>query len=190
VGPIREIQPTETSSTSFSNIDASDFTPFVVGCSVGYLGLFIGEDAAKVDIVRRHLNEHAAAVQKIVRVLHYSVVGELEQEGQECQCSCPSCGLGICLCATASRRFLGIAWTDAGPIYVPEPILMVKPRTGSAAARAGIQKGDIVLMVDGKDIESIPMLQDTVRNHKSSEEIHFQVQQKSGERVEITVLRP
>ncbi|MDE3090266.1 MAG: hypothetical protein KGJ80_12870, partial [Chloroflexota bacterium] len=50
VGPIREIQPTETSSTSFSNIDASDFTPFVVGCSVGYLGLFIGEDAAKVDL--------------------------------------------------------------------------------------------------------------------------------------------
>jgi hypothetical protein len=142
------------------------------------------------DIVLRHLRDYTAAVQKIVQMLHYTVVGELEQDGKECQCICPSCGLGLCLCAIASRRFLGMAWTDAGPIYVPEAILMVKPRAGSAAATVGIQKGDLVLMVDGKGIESIPILQETVRNHKSGEEIHFQVQQKSGERVEITVVRP
>jgi S1-C subfamily serine protease len=142
------------------------------------------------DLVQQHMRNYTAAVQKIVRLLPGVVVAELEQEGQECQCSCPSCGFGICLCAISTRRMLGMAWTDAGPIYVPEGILMVRPRSGSAAAQAGFQKGDVVLAVDGKDIESIPMLQETIRNHKSGEEIHFQVQQKSGERVEITVVRP
>lgn len=142
------------------------------------------------DLVQQHMRNYTAAAQKIVRLLPGVVVAELEQEGQECQCSCPSCGLGICLCAVSTRRMLELAWMDAGPIYTPEGISMVLPRSGSAAARAGFQKGDVVLAVDGKEIESIPRLQETIRNHQLGEEIRFQVQQRSGERVEITVVRP
>lgn len=142
------------------------------------------------DIVQEHMRDSAAAVQKIVRLLPGVLVAELEQEGQECQCSCPSCGLGICLCAVSTRRMLEMAWMDAGPIYTPEGILMVTPRSRSAAAQASLQKGDVVLAIDGKDIESIPMLQETIRNHKSGEEIYFQVQQKSGEQMEISAMCP
>lgn len=142
------------------------------------------------DIVQEHMRDSAAAVQKIVRLLPGVLVAELEQEGQECQCSCPSCGLGICLCAVSTRRMLDMAWMDAGPTYVPEGILMVLPRSGSVVAQAGLQKGDVVLAVDGKAIESIPMLQETTRNHTPGEEIYFQAQRKSGEQVEISVTCP
>jgi hypothetical protein len=142
------------------------------------------------DIVQKHMRDSAAAVQKIARLLPGVLVAELEEEGQECQCSCPSCGLGICLCAVSTRRMLEMAWTDAGPIYVPEGILMVTPRSRSAAAQSGLLKDDIVLTVDDKAIESIPMLQETIRNHKSGEEIIFQAQRKLGEQVEISVMRP
>ncbi len=142
------------------------------------------------EIALQHLGDYTAAAQKIVQRLHTTIAGELEQQGQECQCTCPSCSLGICLCATASHRFLGEAWTEAGPIYTPGVILMAKPRKGSAAEKAGLQKGDLVLKIDGKEIESLPMLQEAVRNHASGEEIQFQVQQRSGEQAEMNMILP
>jgi hypothetical protein len=142
------------------------------------------------DLVQHHLRDSAAAAQKIVRLLPDIVVTELEQVGDECQCSCPSCSLGICLCAVSTRRMLGMAWTDAGPVYAPEGVSMVLPRSGSAAARAGLSKGDTVLAVDGKEIESLPMLQGAVRQHNPGEEIHLRVQRPSGEQVDICVVRP
>ena len=83
-----------------------------------------------------------------------------------------------------------MAWADAGPIYQPAAIVMVKPRLGSAAAGAGLHKGDLVLKVDGKEIESIPMLQNTIRSHQPSEEVHFRVKPESGEESTIMVVRP
>jgi hypothetical protein len=142
------------------------------------------------DLVQQHLRNATIAVQQIVRVLPGVVVAELEQAGQECQCTCPACGLGICLCAVSTRRMLSMAWTDAEPVYVPEGIVLMRPRSGSGAAKAGFQKGDIVVAVDGKAIESLPMLQETIENHGSGEEIDFQVQQSSGESVEIRAARP
>jgi PDZ domain-containing protein len=142
------------------------------------------------DLVQQHLRNVTVAVQQVVRGLPGVVVAELEQAGQECQCTCPACGLGICLCAVSTRRALGMAWTDAGPVYMPEGIVVVHPRSGSGAAKAGFQKGNVVVAVDGKAIESLPMLQETIGNHGSGEEIDFQVQQSSGESVDIRAVRP
>jgi hypothetical protein len=142
------------------------------------------------DLAMAHLKAYAAAAQKTVRLLQYTVSGELEQEGQECQCTCPSCSLGVCLCAIASRRFLWMAWTDAGPIYSPDSILMVKPRTGSAAAGAGLSKGDRVERVDDKEIESIPHLQDSIRAHKPGEAVRLGVKHPSGEQSTVALVRP
>ena len=142
------------------------------------------------DIVEQHMHESTAAVQRILRLLPSMVVSELEEEGQECQCTCPSCGFGICLCAVAPRRMMEMARAEAGPIYVPEGIVMVRPRSGSAADQAGLRKGDIVLAVDDKDIESLPMLQETIHNHKSGEEIRFRAQRESGQQMQISAIRP
>jgi predicted metalloprotease with PDZ domain len=65
-----------------------------------------------------------------------------------------------------------MAWTDPGPVYAPAGMPMVLPRSGSVAAQAGLQKGDVILAVDGKAIGSIPVLQETIRDHKSGEGIH------------------
>ncbi len=129
-------------------------------------------------------------MQQIVRLLPGVVVAELEDEGQECQCTCPSCGVGICLCAVSTRRMLEIAWADAGAIYVPEGIVMVLPRSGSPAAQAGLRKGDIVLAVDDKIIESLPMLQETIRNHPTGENIRLLARRESGEQTEIVAKQP
>ncbi len=142
------------------------------------------------DLVFAHMEDYASAAQRIVRTLHYAVIGELEQEGQECQCTCPSCGLGICLCGVASRRNLGLAWGDAGPIYIGGPVVMVKPRKGSAAAAAGLQKGDLVVAVDDKEFDAIPMLQDSVRGHQPGEAVNFQIQHESGEQSTVVLVRP
>ncbi len=151
---------------------------------------WVRDSSNTADPVLVNLREYSATAQKIVQMLHYTVVKELEQEAQECQCTCPACSLGICLCAIASKRLLGLAWVDAGPIYQPAAIVMVKPRVGSAAARAGLHKGDLVSMVDGKDVESIPMLQDAIGNHQPGEEVHFRIKPESGEESTITLVRP
>lgn len=142
------------------------------------------------DIVQQHMRDSTSALQNITRLLPAAVVTELEREGQECQCSCPSCGLGICLCAVSTRRMLELMRTDAGPIYVPEGILMVLPRFGSAVAQAGLQRGDIVLEVDDKEIVSIPMLQETIRSHRSGEVIRFRAQREPDDQVQISAIRP
>lgn len=141
------------------------------------------------DVARQHMRAYAAATREIVRTLPEVVVNELEREGQECQCVCPSCGLGVCVCWLAFRRQLELAWADAAPLDAMTGIEMVRPRSGSAADRARLREGDVLLAVDGAAIESIPMLQESIRSHPSGEEIRFDVQRGSERREEVRVVR-
>lgn len=89
-----------------------------------------------------------------------------------------------------------MAWSDAGPIELSPSIRMVRPRTGSAAAEAGLQRGDVVVAVDDRLLDSLPvldslaLLQETIRDHPSGTAVHFQVRRKSGETQELTLSRP
>lgn len=142
------------------------------------------------DLAWEHMRTAAATIQEVCRMLPYVVVSELEEEGSECRCPCPTCGLGICGCPLAFRRRLDIAFAEAGPIEKWPGLRMVRPRSGSSAAQAGLRKDDLLTAVDGKEIDSIPMLQETIRSHDSGERIQFRVEGNSGERSLVTLVRP
>jgi len=141
------------------------------------------------DLARQHMRAYVAATRDVVRTLTHVVALELEEEGQECRCVCPSCAIGVCLCWLAPRRQLAMAWADADPIDALAGIELVRPRSGSPADRAGLRKGDVLLSVDGADIESLPNLQEAIRSHAAGDEIAFGVQRATGKREEVRVTR-
>ena len=57
----------------------------------------------------------------------------------------------------------------------------------SPAQRAGIRLGDVIVAVDGKPVESVPQLQQTIGFKKPGESVEVTVVRGSGERRPITV---
>jgi hypothetical protein len=150
----------------------------------------IAEDGTTAHLARQHTQNYVHAIQQIARVLHDVVVWEMDQEGLECQCICPSCSSGICLCAAASRVTLSRAWIDDGPIAVDAGVYVQLPRKGSAAANAGLRKGDVVVGVDGKDVKPISDLQTAIREHQSGEPVQLKVRRGPDELKDVTIIRP
>jgi hypothetical protein len=150
----------------------------------------IAADGTTAHLARQHTQNYVHAMQQIARVLHDVVVWEMDQEGLECQCVCPSCSSGICLCAAASRVTLSHAWIDDGPIAVDAGVYVQLPRKGSAAANAGLRKGDVVVGVDGKDVKPISDLQTAIREHQSGEPVQLKVRRGLDELKDITIIRP
>ncbi len=151
---------------------------------------WIADEGTSYHLAREHTQDYVRAIQQISGMLHDVVIWELDQKGLECQCICPSCGLGICLCALAGRSFLREAWAEAGPIAADEGVLVQLPKQNSAAANAGLRKGDVILAAGGQEIESYADLQSTVRNAEPGEGIRLTVRRNSDALEEVTVLRP
>jgi hypothetical protein len=150
----------------------------------------VAEAGTTAHLARQHTQNYAKVIQQICRVLHDVVVWELDHEGLECQCVCPSCSLGICLCSAASRSTLSHAWTEAGSIAVDAGVYVQLPRKGSAASNAGLRKGDVVVAVDGQDVQAFADLQSIVRHHQSGETIQLKVRRGPVELKDMAVVRP
>jgi hypothetical protein len=150
----------------------------------------VAEAGTTAHLARQHTQNYAKAIQQICRILHDVVVWELDHQGLECQCVCPSCSLGVCLCSAASRSTLSNAWTDAGPIAVDAGVYVQLPRKGSAAANAGLRKGDVVVAVDGQEVKAYADLQSVVRHHQSGETIQLKVRRGPDELKDIAAVRP
>ncbi len=140
------------------------------------------------DISDQHTRNYTAAAQELNQLIHDVVLWELNRAGDECRCSCPSCTLGVCLCAASSRAILHGAWAEASPAVV-EGLLVHLPRSGSAAANAGMREGDIVMAADGEEILTPANLQDAIRQHESGEIIRLQVRRDETGTIEIDVAR-
>jgi membrane-associated protease RseP (regulator of RpoE activity) len=115
---------------------------------------FFADEGTSYHLTRQHTQNYVQAIQQISRLLHDVVLWELDREGLECQCICPSCGVGICLCALAGRSFLSDAWIEAGPIADDEGVYVQPPKQNSAAANAGLRRGDVILAAGGQEFES------------------------------------
>lgn len=59
---------------------------------------------------------------------------------------------------------------------------------GSAAAEAGIKKGDVITRVDGKTVKSAPELQGIIAQHRPGDRVSIAVQRKGGEKTFEVVL--
>ena len=150
----------------------------------------VAEEGTTAHLARQHTQNYASAINQVCRLFHDVVVWELDQEGFECRCICPGCSLGVCLGAAASRVTLRDAWDQAVPIVPEEGVFVQNPRKGSAAASAGLRRGDVVEMADGQGIQSVSDLQTAIRAHQSGEGVQLKVRRGSDELMDITLLRP
>ncbi len=141
------------------------------------------------DVSEQHTRNYVAVVQEINQLIHDVVLWELSQAQDECRCTCPSCSLGVCLCAVASRLILNSAWADTAPVR-KDGILVQQPRSGSAAAIAGLRDGEVVMAADGQVLHTPPDLQGVVREHQPGEDITLRVQREGAETLDIVVTRP
>lgn len=148
---------------------------------------WIADEGTAYHLTRQHTQKYVQAIQQISRLLHDVVLWELDQDGRECQCICPSCGVGICLCSMAGRSFLSTVWEEAGPIFDDEGIYVQLPKQNSAAENAGLEKGDIILVAGGQEIESYGILQSAVRNSEPGQDIHLTVRRGSEELKEVVI---
>ena len=151
---------------------------------------FVADEGTSYHLARQHTQSYVQAIQQISRVLHDVVIWELEEKSLECKCICPSCGAGICLCAMAGRWFLRDTWVKAGPIADDEGVYIQLPRQDSAAMKAGLRRGDIVLAVGGKDIDSLWDLQEAMETAASGEAIQLTVRRDSDVIEEVVIVRP
>jgi len=136
-----------------------------------------------------HVLDCVQTIREINRILPDVLVWELDRVGSECICTCPSCSSGICLCATASGTVLresGLVGEAPG-----EPSIFVqRPRQGSAAAEAGLQRGDLLLKADGKTVRPRSELQATIRDHAPGETVLLTVRRVSGGVEDVPIRRP
>ena len=117
-------------------------------------------------IARDHTQAYVRAAGHTLALLHDVAIGELEAEGMCCQCTCIACGLGVCVCAVAGRAIFAEPWLAAKPPVAEHGVPLHIPCPGSAAD-AVLRKGDTVLSVEGKTIETIPHLQQALRGGAS-----------------------
>ncbi len=151
---------------------------------------WIADEGTSYHLTRQHTQNYIQAIQQISRLLPDVVVWELDREDLECQCICPSCGVGICLCAMAGRSFSSQAWVEAGPIADDEGVYVQLPKQNSAAKKAGLRSGDVILAVGGQEIESYVDLLSAVGNAEPGEEIRLTVRRGSDELEEVAVVHP
>ncbi len=118
------------------------------------------------------------------------MVFELDKEGLECRCGCPSCGLGLCVCASHGTLTLNQAWRETAPAATPGGVSVRPAVANSAAARAGLREGDVIIAVDDKEVRSIADQQAAIRKHESGDEITLRVRRGPSDPLEIKVTRP
>lgn len=142
------------------------------------------------DIADQNTRGYVDAISSISRLLHDVVIAELDHEGLSCECTCACCGIGLCICATYNRETLSNAWADAGPFADEGEVLVLQPRSGSPAARAGLQQGDFIVMADGKELASYATLYEVADGHQSGETVELKVRNSNGEFTDKLVTIP
>jgi S1-C subfamily serine protease len=85
---------------------------------------------------------------------------------------------------------LSTTWSEAGPIAKDEGIYVQLPKKNSAARKAGLRRGDVILAASGQEFVSYGDIQSAVRNAESGEEILLTVRRNSDELEDIALIHP
>jgi len=132
------------------------------------------------EIAPKHLKAYADAAITINRLLPAVLAWELAQDGLHCSCICPMCGLGACGCVALGTRTLIAAWRDAATAESAPPAFVLQPpKPESELARAGVQGGELLLAVDGQEVQTLWDIQAAIRKHALGDEVRLLVQRGS-----------
>lgn len=145
---------------------------------------YLADEGTSFHLAKQHMENYTRAIQKITHLLHDVLLSELNEEGYECQCGCSSCSAGVCLCSIAGRLYLSRAWEAAGPILENGPIYVQLPKQGSAAAKAGLHKGDLIVSGDSREIDSIDDWFEVIDEVGPGEVVKLNVRRNSEETVD------
>lgn len=149
---------------------------------------WVAGDDTTGHLARKHTQDYLAAAGWIMVMIHDVVVWELEGAGLECRCTCPACSIGVCVGAASSRSIVAQAQSAALPAETRSGVYVHQPRAGSATAEAGLQRGDLLLAINGTRIDSLTRLQTVVRDHKPGDRMKFRVQRDTDE-INVDVIR-
>lgn len=162
-------------------------------CALGYAMLF--EKALRLyepplrEIAPRNLKAHAVAALSTAQLLPGVVAWELVQDGLHCACICPMCSLGVCGCVDYGTQTLTAAWCDEVTTKTNSRAFALQqtPRPESQLARAGVQKGEQILAVDGQDVRDFVEVQAAIRKHSLGDEVCLLIQRGSENPRELKV---
>jgi len=140
------------------------------------------------EIAPKHLKAHADAALSTARLLPGVVAWQLAQDGLQCACTCPMCGVGACGCVAWVTETLIDAWRDAAPTE-SEPLgfVLLPPKPESDLARAGVQGGELLLAVDGRQVRGRQEVQAALRKRTLGDEVRFLIQRGSESPRELIV---
>ena len=139
------------------------------------------EEGTTAHLARKHTQDYVAATGWIMSLIHDVVIWELDEAGLECRCTCLSCSIGICVGPAGSRSIFAQAQSSAVPTEVRSSIYVHPPRSGSPAAKAGFQAGDLLLAVNGTRMDSFSRLATEIRNQLPDQRMKFRVQRGTEE---------
>ncbi len=132
-------------------------------------------------MAEEHQRSYADASEAIYRLIPDVVMWEMGKDG-ECTCTCPACSLGLCLCWHAHvDSLMPISPAEEGGVLVRAP------KANSAALQAGLGQGDVILEVDGQQVQTFQELLREVRKREPGDTISLRVKRGSGEPLEIAI---
>jgi class 3 adenylate cyclase len=160
------------------------------------------EEGNSADLAEEHLTDYLQSVEVLHRLVSDVTVWELSRDGLECRCVCPSCGLGICMCGSHGTARLVELWQSAmDPAKALSEVgisLLSPPRAESVALRAGLDRGDAIVGLDGRPVATGPKLmgrisdwsqrlEKVIKGPDAEEKMRIRVRRPSGRVQEVLV---
>jgi len=121
------------------------------------------------DLAEAHAADWASELQAINDLLPRAVQAELLEAGLTCRCVCPACSIGACGCTRNSIETIREYWGRPGLEPSEGLELRIPPRPGSQLSEAGLERGDLVLAIDGEVVHTNSELQRALRRHPIGE---------------------
>ncbi len=110
------------------------------------------------------------------------------EAGLACRCVCPACSIGACGCTRNSIETIREHWGRPGLVTSEGLELHIPPRPGSQLSEAGLERGDLLLAIDGEVVHRNGELQRALRGQPIGEVMPGQVVTEAARRRPATIV--